>query len=82
MIACPLCGGPTDARETRNVGASRVRRRRHCHSVTCPGRVTTMEIPVGDGVKGKRGAMAIVPRSVLEDAQRAIEQAIAVAGDA
>jgi len=82
VIACPVCGGPTDVRETRDVGPTRTRRRRYCKAIACAGRVTTIEVPISDESKGRRGALAIVPRDALEDVQRAIESAIAVAGDA
>lgn len=47
MIACPVCGGPTGAKETRSLGAH-VRRRRQCVSIACGARVTTVELVVPD----------------------------------
>ena len=80
-IACGKCGGPTVVSETRNYGPARVRRRRICHSIACGERVTTIEIPISDPSKGQQGALAIVPKRTLVELQRALEQAIAVAGD-
>lgn len=47
MIACPVCGLETQVHETRSRPGS-VRRRRRCVSVTCKGRLTTVELVVSE----------------------------------
>lgn len=80
MIACPKCGGPTLVSETRNVGPSRVRRRRVCTAVACGERISTVELPLDDGARQKQ-VLAVIPKRALVEAHRALEQALAAAGE-
>jgi hypothetical protein len=71
VIACPLCGAKTATLETRT-GRAGVRRRRGCMIDGCAGRVTTVEVVVGDeqdSASLTTGASVLVPVRQLKKLQ-------------
>lgn len=70
-IRCPICAGPTGVVETRQHPA-RIRRRRHCETAGCAGRVTTIELAVNDALRYAHADMVMVPRQLLEYARKIV----------
>ena len=61
---CPLCGGSMQVIETR-LNESGTRRRRHCASDGCAGKMTTQEIVVCSGdARMARGRWVIMPHDL------------------
>lgn len=61
---CPLCGGSMQVIETR-LNESGTRRRRHCASDSCGGKMTTQEIVVCSGdARMARGRWVIMPHDL------------------
>lgn len=83
MIACPFCGSDTAAIETRST-EHYVRRRRACRSVSCAGRVTTIEMAVPTGGMfriGKAGPMMLISTTALEQLRAMVDELIRKPGD-
>ena len=64
-LACPVCGADTMVAETR-VNPAGLRRRRHCTKDECGGRLTTVEIPMGERALRTDEPLVLVPLSVLD----------------
>lgn len=75
MIACPLCGCPTEVVEARSSGTARVRRRRRCANVACDGKITTIELPLGDHA-AKHEQLVVMSRRIAAAALRALREAL------
>jgi transcriptional regulator NrdR family protein len=65
MIACPVCGGSTRVTETRVVNDC-ARRRRHCNTEGCGGRVTTMEMPIASASRYSHDVVIVRKHDVDE----------------
>lgn len=65
-IACPTCGGDTRVSETRSTNQG-VRRRRHCLSRECGGRLTTIEFPSPDLRRWAGKKVVLVPIEELDN---------------
>lgn len=72
-LTCPICGRETGVRDTR-AGANYIRRRRHCLSPKCDGRLTTVEV-VHEGFPLDE-SIVLMPRGELERLRAMINQAL------
>lgn len=66
MIACPVCGSETRVTDTRVVNPTCSRRRRVCTARTCPGKITTYEMPLSAESGRAMKDSVLVPKRDIE----------------